>query len=162
MLGHLFFEHLFEDRLHALADPSLHVSLHLLLELMLRGQVRLLRAQPTTYQTLSDNALVREQPYAPVPYRYAGVCRLGFREWRLPETGFPRMSPLRLSGKYLNGSDRAFLGSAERRKLRHFAPSCGLLGPRNGARSEFPDSLSRQPALWRPCYSMFENVPFGA
>jgi hypothetical protein len=32
----------------------------------------------------------------------------------------------RLSGKYLNGSDRAFLDSAERRKLRYFAPSCGL------------------------------------
>jgi hypothetical protein len=47
----------------------------------------------------------------------------------------------RLSGKYLNGSDRAFLGSAEGRKLLHFAPSFGLLGPRNGARSEFPDSL---------------------
>src|SRR5215203_3138692 len=50
----------------------------------------------------------------------------------------------RLSGKYPNGSDRAFLGSTERRKLCHFAPSCGLLGPRNGARSEFPDSLSRK------------------
>src|SRR5215204_6188201 len=57
---------------------------------------------------------------------------------------FPRMGYTRLSGKYLNRSDRAFLGSAERRKLRHFAPSCGLLGPRNGARSEFPDSLSRK------------------
>src|SRR3712207_2366335 len=49
----------------------------------------------------------------------------------------------RLSGKYLNGSGCAFLGSAERRKLRHFVPSCGLLGPRYGARSEFPDSLEK-------------------
>jgi hypothetical protein len=48
----------------------------------------------------------------------------------------------RLSGKYLNGSDRAFLDSAERRKCAISPPRVrALLGPRNGARSEFPDSL---------------------
>src|SRR3712207_861252 len=52
MLAHLFFEHLLKDRLHALPDPSLHVALHLMVELLVRGQVCLL-TQPTTYQTLS-------------------------------------------------------------------------------------------------------------
>src|SRR5215210_4848543 len=54
-----------------------------------------------------------------------------------------RRIPLpRLSGKDLDGSDQAFLGNAKRRKVRYFTPLCSLVGPRNGPRSEFPDSLS--------------------
>jgi hypothetical protein len=55
---------------------------------------------------------------------------------------FQTVSLERLSGKYLDGSDQAFLGNATRRKVRYFTPLCSLAGPRNGPRSEFPDSLS--------------------
>src|SRR5215204_4766439 len=79
--------------------------------------------------SLHSYTLIHSHTY-PLPGRRQTGCSPSFLE--------------RLSGKYLNGSDRAFLGRAERRKLCHFAPSCGLLGPRNGARSEFPDSLSRK------------------
>ena len=47
----------------------------------------------------------------------------------------------RPSGKYLDGLDRVFLGSAKDRKVRYFAPLGRLAGPRNGVYSEFPDSL---------------------
>jgi hypothetical protein len=47
----------------------------------------------------------------------------------------------RLSGKSLCGADRAYFGSAKRPKGYLFAPFCRLRGPRNGASSEFPDSL---------------------
>src|SRR5215216_889473 len=49
----------------------------------------------------------------------------------------------RLSGNSLRGSDRAFLGSARRPKWYPFAPFRRLVRARNGASSEFPDSLSR-------------------
>ena len=42
--------------------------------------------------TTTRNTWIYAYVYAPVPYRYAGVCRLGFREWRLPETGLPRIT----------------------------------------------------------------------
>src|SRR5215203_2984997 len=53
VLGHLLLEDLLEDGLHALANPGLHVQLHVVVELMFRGQVVSLLTQPTTYQTLS-------------------------------------------------------------------------------------------------------------
>ena len=48
----------------------------------------------------------------------------------------------RLSGKSLCGSDRASFGGTKRQKRCSFAPIRRLVGPRNGAYSEFPDSLS--------------------
>jgi hypothetical protein len=48
----------------------------------------------------------------------------------------------RLSGNSLRGSDRKFLGSAKRPKWCPFVPFGRLVRPRNGAYSEFPDSLS--------------------
>ena len=53
----------------------------------------------------------------------------------------PSHSLERLSGKSLCGSNGAFFGSAKRPKRCHFAPLCRLKGPRNGARSDFPDTL---------------------
>src|SRR5215203_7484724 len=47
----------------------------------------------------------------------------------------------RLSGKSLGGSDRASFGYAKRRKRCSFAPFGSLVGPRNEALAEFPDSL---------------------
>ena len=52
-----------------------------------------------------------------------------------------KSSQERLSGKYTDGTDRASLGSAKGRKVRYFAPLCGLAGPRNRAHSHFPDNL---------------------
>src|SRR3954469_4744137 len=52
VLGHLLFEHLLKDGLHALAPSGLHVKLHVVLELMLfRGQVSpsSLNPQPTRH-----------------------------------------------------------------------------------------------------------------
>jgi hypothetical protein len=46
----------------------------------------------------------------------------------------------RLSGKYLNGSDRAFLGSAERRKFAPFRPLVRALGTTKRS----PFGVSRQ------------------
>jgi hypothetical protein len=54
VVGHLLLEDLLKDGLYALADPGLHVQLHVVLEvIVLRGQVVSLLTQPTTYQTLS-------------------------------------------------------------------------------------------------------------
>ena len=47
----------------------------------------------------------------------------------------------RLSGKQLDGVDRAFVGSAMRRKGCLFTTFRRLARPRNGPCSEFPDSL---------------------
>jgi hypothetical protein len=47
----------------------------------------------------------------------------------------------KLSGKSLGGSDHASFGGAKRRKRCSFAPFRRLVGPRNEADSEFPDSL---------------------
>jgi len=58
------------------------------------------------------------------------------------QTNFVEFPFQRLSGKSLCGSNGAFFGSAKRLIRYHFAPLCRLKGPRNGARSDFPDSLS--------------------
>ena len=49
----------------------------------------------------------------------------------------------RLSGKSLCGSNGVFFGSAKGPKRCPFAPFCGIKRPRNGARSDFPDSLGK-------------------
>jgi hypothetical protein len=49
VLGHFFLEDLLEDGLDALANPGLHVKLHVVVELTFRGQVVSLLTQPTTY-----------------------------------------------------------------------------------------------------------------
>jgi hypothetical protein len=56
---HLLLEDLLQDGFHALANPSLHVQLHVVVEvLMFRGQVVSLLTQPTTYQTLSERRAI--------------------------------------------------------------------------------------------------------
>jgi len=61
VLGHLLLEDFLEDGLHALANPGLHVQLHVVVELMFRGQGVSLLTQPTTYQTLSEYSQGRKK-----------------------------------------------------------------------------------------------------
>src|SRR5215217_8400296 len=61
--------------------------------------------------------------------------------WRISTEAYSPKCVERLSGKSLCGSNGTFLGSAKRPKRCRFAPFCRLKGPRNGACSEFPDSL---------------------
>jgi len=61
VLGHLLLEDFLEDSLHALANPGLHVQLHVVVEFMFRGQVVSLLTQPTTYQSQSTKAINKNQ-----------------------------------------------------------------------------------------------------
>jgi hypothetical protein len=74
MIGQLLLEDLLQDGLHALADPGLHVALHVMLELvLLRGQVPPSSLNPQT--TRHHHAKNRAEPIRNVALLVRRACK---------------------------------------------------------------------------------------